>query len=72
MPQEGGDALCELAHTFVKTGTVVLEVDHEAVATSLEVLREPLDYPFRRARDRVAAALVAPDLGLSSERYADA
>jgi hypothetical protein len=71
-PQRDGDALSELAHTLVETGAAVLEVDQEAVATGLEVLRESLDYPFRRARDCVAAALVAPDLGLRSERYADA
>ena len=70
--QRGGHPLAEFAHTLVETGTAVLEVDQEVVATGLHVLREPLDYPFRRAGDRVAAAFVAPDLGLRAERYADA
>ena len=70
--QRGGDVLAKLKHTLVEAWTAILEVDEEAVAAGLDVLREPLNYPFRRPRDRVTATLVAPDLWLGSERHTDA
>jgi len=57
--------------TLLEARAVVVEVDDEPVAAGLDVLEEGLKHPFGRARDRLAAALVAAGLGLALKRDAD-
>ena len=53
------DLVGEAPYPLLEARAVVLEVDDEAVGACLDVLREPLRDPLRRAGDRVPAPFVS-------------